>query len=586
MAGADYEIVARLVVQDASQRGIGSVLTSLGVIQGRANGVAQSIGAQFRNMFAGLAGAYGIGRLTAAVGQFQVQMQDATVGLATSMAVINRSSMSDGMTRARKVIQDLRKDARDLPGEFQDYFKGYQQIYAPVRQRGGSDETVRQLVKDTIMAGMANNRQGNLSLSFGEATRDVTQALTTGVSFRQTPIVAQALMAQGLSLQAFRQMKPEKQLETLSKAMHAYSVGAQEFNKTFSVQASTLKDNVLFALSNFASPIFERVTENVRSINQWFARSNDELQKMVDGWGPRLLDLWDNLISKAGTYAALIAAAGLTPSVAGGAMSAGRKFRETRNDFRELMLMSGGGGGGAAVAARGALAGVGASALGPLLAVFAALAIAILSLKGALAEGGVMVAFVKHEITDLFDSCRKLGDTFGMLTREGSAFNSLGDILLFLFGGIVGAADLLVRSLSTVVLAFGMLFNVATAFAAGVYSMATGDMGGVSDARTALKGLMSEGKGRFKDIWSDWGGKKNSKVTDDERFGSHGMRLNGGTVPSGPQTNVHLNGPITIAVKAEVNADPTRVAYTIGSVLEQLGRNRQQARRIPVPIGG
>lgn len=582
---ADYEIVARLVVQDATSAGVGKVLSQLGVVESRANSIGRTIGRAFSML--SLVGGVGLGGLISKTLAWHRSIQDATVGIATNMAVVNKMPMSTSMNHARQIMKELRKDAAHYVGSMRDYTTGYQQIYAPARQAGASDEQIRTLVRNTVTAGAAAARGGSTEASIGQATLDVQQALTSGVSSRATPIVNTALMAYGVSLEAFRRMDPAKKIDVLQKALAQYGVGAEEFGRTFTAQWDTLKDNVMSILGAASQPVFDKWADSLRNVNKWIASSWTDIQDMTDKWGPRLLELWDNLISKAGTYAAILGAAAITPTVLSVGAGAAKGLGPLWNDLREVHRMNGGGMRGAASMAGTALGGAGGAAATVAIVFIEILGI-FLAIKGALSDYPQLGAFVTKLLYELLHTFEKLGTSFSFLTREGSTLNVVGAELLVFFSGLVTLFDVAVRAISTLVLLFGMLISVVGQLGDVIIAIVSGDKAGLVKSLQNLSATFGEGGAHLKDIWT-WGDRSNPWGTamDAARradgSGIHAGQSGHGHVPKAGDQNINLMGPITIVAKTELNADPTRVAYTIGSVLEDLGRYRQQARRVPVP---
>jgi hypothetical protein len=316
-------------------------------------------------------------------------------------------------------------------------------------------------------------------------------------------------------------------------------------------------------------PVFDRWTNGLRSVNRWLALNGEALEKKVVVWGDRLLSMWDALIQKAGTYAALVGAAGVASQ-----MSLGGKLAGVGGKLKwPMMAMVAGAPAGTAGmqifgVLRGALNAVG----GPLMYVTGA----FLAVRAAISEYPKMVLFVATSTATLLESLGRLGTAFDSLTTEGSALNMAGAAILGVFGGLIRVVDIGVRIVSSLVTGLGLVFNVMGIGFKAIKAVMFGDYKQADIYGDYMAKAFVDSQERLKSIWGLSG---EDKKTLEEILAARG----GPKGPGDQRTNVNLNGPITIVPKLEVNEDPTRVAYMIGDVIEQLGRFKQQARRVPTP---
>jgi hypothetical protein len=570
---ADYEIVARIVAQDAAIPGTQAVEKRLDRLEKRAEGFGNVLGSSFAKAFAVLGGTAGIGMAVKGIVGLNSEIETATNGMATLFSAFTGAPIDQSLGRAKGILGDLRKDAKAGVGELTNYTEGFQKIFGAT---GGAvdDQSVRQLTRNALAAGFA--LRGNEGLAL--APMDIAQALSGGVSRAETPIVMTALQSIGMSAEKFNKLDPAKKVETLNKAFGGFAGGVELMGKSWDAQFSTLLDNVKELARTATKPLFDRWSEKLREINEWFAAHEEDLADVVQVWGRRLLDLWDQLITKAGIYAGIVVGSALAPSLAPGAktaaggIAAGARFVGQAASASKMVgvgTMASLLGPTAMGAIQAALAAVGATfstVVLPVVAIIGIIALAIGGMYGALQEWSGLFDALTASIAFVTDALGELFGAFGSLVGQGSILNMIGGVLvgvltalLFVFGGLVKAAALFVETL-------GLLLRLLGAGAKMAYAAMTGDVVG---------GILAQTEGQ--------------RAIDEYRMRAGGILgllpqpgEGGGETTTPPVTtpgDTNINGPITITVKAEVNEDPARVAVAFDEVLGNLERYRRQPRR-------
>ena len=266
--------------------------------------------------------------------------------------------------------------------------------------------------------------------------------------------------------------------------------------------------------------------------------------------------MWNSLIKNARTYATIVAGAGLARvggGIAGGAASAI-------------------GVGGTAVGA----AGVGIVALAVVGAAFA--------VSGALAEWPALMVVITGSIDSLMESLIPLGDAFGRLTAEGSAFNLVGAGIILVFGGLMANLVSFVDGLTLAIDAFGTFIRIV---GVGVRSLvlqanalAQGNISGqgkISQRSNAKINALAQGF-----IDRNIAGAGASDEFEEGLRAYFDNKGKGGVdgldkVATSPNGDVNINGPITIKQKVEQNADPARVLSSWRDVLERTIRFKDGA---------
>jgi hypothetical protein len=577
---ADYEIVARIVAQDASIPGTNAVEKRLDRLEKRAEGFGNVLGASFGKAMAFLGGTAGIGVAVKGVVSLNSEIETATNGMATLFSAFTGAPIDQSLGRAKGILGDLRKDAKAGVGELTNYTEGFQKIFGAT---GGAvdDQAVRQLTRNALAAGFA--LRGNEGLAL--APMDIAQALSGGVSRAETPIVMTALQSIGMSAEKFNKLDPAKKVETLNKAFGGFAGGVELMGKSWDAQFSTLLDNIRELARTATKPLFDRWSEKLRQINEWFAAHEEDLADVVQVWGRRLLDLWDQLITKAGIYAGIVVGSALAPSLAPGAktaaggIAAGARFVGQAASASKMVgvgTMASLLGPTAMGAIQAALAAVGATfstVVLPVVAIIGVIALAIGGMYGALQEWSGLMDALLASIAFVTDALGELFGAFGSLVGQGSLLNIIGGALvgvltamLFVFGGLVKAAALFVETLGLLLRLFGSGAKMA-------YAAITGDVRG---------GILAQVEGQ--------------RAIDEYRMRAGGILgllpqpgegAGDGTGEDGKPTvpkNVTNIGTVNVQVKAEVNEDPARVAVAFNEVLGNLERySRQPKRPVKVP---
>jgi hypothetical protein len=586
----DYIIKGRIVVDDYSAPGANSATRRLDAVERRARSVGQTIAGVWTKAFAVFGGATGIGVAMRGITQLHSSIDEAQIGLAGLMTAITGTPIAQTMGLARSQVALLRKDAAAGAGELSHYVNSMQMILTPAMQAGASLAQTRDLNRNLLAAGFALRGEEGLNL----APLDVVQAMNTGViSPRTMQILGAPLQAAGLSQEKFSGMSPAQRIEALNTALKSFAPAAEAMGKTWSAQMATLKDGVRDVVRQATRPLFERWTGHLTRANEWLAKNENRLGSIVQGWGAKLLDLWDHLITKAGTYAAIVGAAALAPhagaigsgvaGAAGAASSWASGFRWTPAALMTRSALRGSGGSlfaefsgpvqaGPALAMRGLLGALGRLA-GPLVIVTTA----ILAMKGAMTEYPAAFGFLRQAADVLLFSFATLGESFAMLTGKGSALNIAGGVLWGILGGLVLAVSGVVKILASLVTGLGVAFTVLGEGLKMLQAFMSGDRSAFSMAGDRMAKAMVDGQGQLSKIWLGDGSER-GRTPQEILDAAAEAALNG---KNAPNNNINLNGPITIQAKTELNEDPARVAFVVEDVIRKLAAYPKQGRRAP-----
>lgn len=559
---ADYTISARIVAVDATASGADSASRRLAQVETTAARTGMSISSTLSRAFAVLGGAAGIGVAVRGMIGLNSEIQTAKVGLATLFSAMTGASIGQSVGLARKEIQALQKDAAKGVGELSDYVAAFQGVLAPGLAAGKTTDELRALTRNALAAGFALQGQRGLR----NAPIDIQQALTSGAGDRITPIVSTALKAVGMTNEAFNKLTVAKRIDELNKAFGAFGPGVALMGQTWEAQFSTLTDNLKNILRGVSSPIFDRWTDGLRSVNAWMEKNADTMTKMVDDTGQKMLRLWDDLVERGQSLAKTfspVAGAGVAMNIAQGAV---------------------GGAGGVG----------GVAGLAELTPILAAVGVGAGAVVGAFRDFPTLAPQVFDALAYLWGGIVGLGSSFATLFAKGSLFNLVAANIVdslrlgaLAFGFLLRVVDTAVTSIGFLAQVLGRFAEVGAAWGRGMIGLLKGDPGAMDKELGSLGSFDPNGEQQraLADIWGI--GMSKSKGIQGEQIGPYGPEEQ----PYGPElpppaslkvpqhvTNI---GTVNMNVKTEINADPARVMTALSEGLDNVRIFGRQAKRLP-----
>ncbi|WP_298516647.1 hypothetical protein [uncultured Nocardioides sp.] len=601
----DYVIVARIVLKDESGPGVAGAKKGLAEVERQAVTVGNNMGRQLMQAFAGFGSMASVAAASRSIVKINSEMETATASMASLFTATFGMDMVAGLEQARSVMADLNADAASGVGEMMNYAEAYQLLLSPVTSAGGDLDLVRRLTAQSLTAGFALRGQQGLAL----APMDITQALQQGANQRITPIASAALRAADISEEAFNAMTVANKIEALTEAFGRFDAAIEIMGGTWDAQMATLQDGFKQLLRTATTPLFDRWSDQLSKANGWMEANNDLLAKQVDVWGARLLSVWDHLIDKAGTYAAIVGGVTVVQGLGGGgnlADMAGRGAGMVRTGAGALRSVAADPFGmGAMINGSLGLAG-GSSGVGGMLSQLgvglrglavgasrlawpiAAITGGFLAVQGAMVEFPAALGFMTDAWGTVMVSFGQLGDVFGELNAEGSALSVVGAGLLYALGGLGYAVSFIIKGFTTLTKILGLAIQNIGLGLHGLWALANGDTAGAKGIfNDAAKNAYVDMPSELFDMWTNWG----PATREVDRLGFSDVppvdRLGYSDVPDTPKDTPKLPplniGPVKIEITAETMEDPARVAVTMETVLGRLSRHRTQARRPGLP---
>lgn len=552
-----YIIRARIVAEDAAAPGADSAQRRLEAVESQAG----STGSALTRMFGLIGGMAGIGAAVKGITGFQATLEDAQNGLATLYSALAGVDIGQGFRLAQDDLAGLRADAAAGIGELSDYLGTFNRVLGAGLTNGASRGQLRTLTRETITAtGAVFGASG-----IGRAPEELLMAMEGRANKRLTPVIGMALTAIHMTDEAFNRLKPEARIEALTRALDTFAPGVALMGKSWNAQFSTLHDTIQGLIGTVTKPLFDRWKDELGKVNDWLVKNKDVLADIAERWGAKLLTMWDGMIAKAGTYAAIVAAtqlAGPGMAAAGIARTGAVSLLSGAAD-----AMAGGGLGGVfTAAAEGASA-----AAGPLVLVTAA----FLGIKGALSDYPSVFGYVAEAGGRLMDAFGMLGTAMDSLAGPGSALNMLGAAITGPFGILLDVLGVGVRILAAFATGIGVVFSVIGNGLKWIYSLMAGDARGAIHAKTNMANAITEADKNL-GILMGFDLQKNTHGGLDHAVAAGDLKMK-----KGGDSITNITGPVTMQIRTEVNADPARVMTALGEGLDRIRLAGLQAKRIP-----
>lgn len=271
---------------DKANKGLGSMnslFSGIGSAAGSFNSVLDSVIGTLANVAIGATTAMGTlvaGGFALAVKEafhFNEEMENTQISLAAIASASGTvKDFESGMERASTVISMMRKDARDLPGSFQN-LQDIMATISPATANAGLGMIPTEKIAADLMATAAV-----LRVPFSVAGREFGMMLG-GVARHNMPL----FLKMGFTdAKAFNKLPQEKRLEELKKKLEAMGPAREAFMNSWRAIADTTKDTFKQAFGYIGGPLFEGVKEKLKWFNNLGAHS--DMKEKYIAWADKL----------------------------------------------------------------------------------------------------------------------------------------------------------------------------------------------------------------------------------------------------------------------------------------------------------
>lgn len=595
--------------------------------------------------------------------KYTADLEKTKIGLTSVLTAVNEVPWEQGVKQAEEAFRILKEMSITSPAGPQDMFNIFQGIVGPLRAAGTEMDRIYQITNDTVLASSA------LGVDFEQAQRDIS-LMARGAAGMDTKLFS-LLRSTGAIAESTedwnRGLTETERVAKLEAALKKFAGSGDAFGNSWAGLTSTFKGIVDELKRAGATPVMQALQSHLKSFNNTLIENRDHLESLFEMYGRQvahwinvaaessiagfkyLQDNWgaitarfDQAMSVLKRYGPMLAkltaayagaqalrgpaasAVGVAGAMAPGLMAAGGAAKGMWAAAMGTAGSTVGSGlfGSAAAAGGGAGAAGGAAAasiaLGPIVAVLAALAAVAVAVK---ANWDPLVSFMSGPLSTLGnDLMGLLQDTWGALQP---LLEIAGTLILAVvvpaFMGLVGTLKAAISILRPFLQILGAIFSlfsrlVQEAFAsflnwltrlgetmAPLNDIFSGVIEGLGSVASAFGGFISNLLAQLNQAQDDerarrlaaQEGDPFSKDYDAARIANQAMAMtmaaNAETLrePSGAKSKKNVpsgRGGSTVNVQKMIikqdfkNADPARiVTQMIGDITRQ-AENRVQTR--------
>lgn len=201
-------------------------------------------------------------------------------------AVLNANGIGGGMAGAMEQaagwMRQMKKDAKDLPGEFSDLLGIVQSSASAAFNAGLDTKSFEKLASQGMAAAKA------MSVPMDQAGRELAHLLE-GKAGAQNVFGTRL----GLNSENFNKKSQSEQLKMLTDALAKFEPAIAVFGETMDAQSSTLLDNAKTFLTAATGPLFNRIKGTLAEVNAWFDANEGTTQRWATQVGDFLVDAFD-----------------------------------------------------------------------------------------------------------------------------------------------------------------------------------------------------------------------------------------------------------------------------------------------------
>lgn len=213
-------------------------------------------------------------RATIDLGREAEMTRASLAGLYQSISGVDAETAS---RMGASTYRQLRADAAKGVGGLSDYTRAYGELYTPLAQGGASLDQIRSLTRLSLGQGFALRGREGMQL----APLDIVQALTSGVSERQTPFAMAAIRSAGMKPDGFNQLTIQEKIATLVKGFESFGPAVERIGRTFEAQADTLADNQRQIGQKLTAAAFETARGGLFDLNETIAKNKSNLDLLA-----------------------------------------------------------------------------------------------------------------------------------------------------------------------------------------------------------------------------------------------------------------------------------------------------------------
>jgi hypothetical protein len=211
------------------------------------------------------------------------------------------SNIDQGLGVAADVMAQMRKDAAELPGEFQDLASIFKTISVPGFQAGASITELRKLSAMAMASGAV------MGLPMEQTGRELAMLMEGRAGAHNTLGMRLAGLG-GDRAKEFNHLAAPERLAAITKELERFAPAINAYKTSFDGLSSTLVDNAKRFLSTATSPLFDRVKDTLAGINAWFDSNEGGVDAFAAHLGERIGAAYDVGLAKIEKWAPAVEA--------------------------------------------------------------------------------------------------------------------------------------------------------------------------------------------------------------------------------------------------------------------------------------
>lgn len=282
---------------DKATSKIGGVDSALNGLMGRVVGFGQTAGDSFFGAMLKMealklsvegAGAV-IDFVKNGITGIQQEMENARIAFAGMFQVSGRAdTLAEGLEQSQTVLKLMRKDARELPGEFSDIVEIFQLMGQVALRSGMSIREAEKLSAKTMAFGITFGINNNI------AGREMS-AMISGSAQGRMPLFQKLLG--GMEAKAFNAKPLQERIKLITDAFAKYDDSIKMHVDSWVGLTSTLHDYMETLIRMpLTDELFQGVKQTLRDINSWFDENRVQITEWSKAFGNELGNTFKSII--------------------------------------------------------------------------------------------------------------------------------------------------------------------------------------------------------------------------------------------------------------------------------------------------
>lgn len=235
----------------------------------------------------GAAAALGISQLASKIFEIGRKAEDAKIAIAGMMQASGAGGLTGSaddfnksMAMSAEIIKQMRKDARDLPGEFEDLANIFRMGIGGGIGAGKSINEIEKLSAKLMAFGAMNTLQSE------QVGREFAMMMEGRAGAHN--VLWQRLTGGHGDAKKFNAMGQPEKFAAIEKYLKGYEPAIKAFGNTWSAVESTTEDFAKQIFRIGTAPVFDAVKRHLSDWNDWFQKNQEYVERMATTWGTEL----------------------------------------------------------------------------------------------------------------------------------------------------------------------------------------------------------------------------------------------------------------------------------------------------------